>query len=106
MNENILKISKIEAEWIRYYGHKGSREAEKFEDINFYDRIVPIGYSKVYTPLSNRCPMGYVYKLDNIDDKEIIYGPINHDLNIYTALEFVIYNKIDGYKELINIIKK
>jgi len=50
--------------------------------------------------------MGYVYKLDNIDDKEIIYGPINHDLNIYTALEFVIYNKIDGYKELINIIKK
>lgn len=100
----IFKLAKIEAEWMRYYGFVDSRKEEKFEDINFYDRMIPIGYSKVYTPLKERCPMGFVNSLDP-DKVEVVYGPRNHSRGIYTPLEFVIYNKVDGYTDLINIIK-
>lgn len=105
MIEKIFKLAKIEAEWMSHYGHEDSRRDEQFEDFLFYDRMQSIGYAKVYTPLHLRCPMGYVKGLDidNIDD--IIYGPRNHENDVYTCLEFIIYNKIDGYERLINLIK-
>jgi hypothetical protein len=104
MKEKIFKLAKIEAEWMRYYGFVGSRMEEKFEDIDFYDRMIPIGYSKVYTPLVHKCPMGYVNSLDP-EKTEVVYGPRNHEKGIYTPLEFTIYNKIDGYLDLISLIK-
>jgi hypothetical protein len=104
MKEKIFKLAKTEAEWMRYYGFVDSRKEEKFEDINFYDRMIPIGYSKVYTPLVQKCPMGFVNSLDP-ESAEVVYGPRNHEKNIYTPLEFVIYNKIEGYLDLINLIK-
>lgn len=106
MIEIIFKNAKIEAEWIRYYGHVLSRNEETFHDILFYDRMYPIGYSKVYTPLYQRCPVGYVNNLDINLNIEICYGPRNHSKNIYTCLEFIIYNKIDGYLDLIKLIKE
>jgi len=105
MNEKIFKLAKTEAEWMRYYAHIDSRNDEKFQDINFYDRMLPIGYSKVYTPLSHKCPMAFVNKLD-LENVEVIYGPRNHKNNIYTPLEYIIHNKIDGYLELIKIVKE
>jgi hypothetical protein len=106
MIEKIFKLAKIESEWLSHYGHKDSRNQENFSDIKFYDRMLPIGYSKVWTPLHQRCPMGYVGNL-NIDEvSEVIWGPRNHEKSVYTCLEFVIYNKIDGYQDLIKIIKK
>lgn len=104
MKEKIFKLAKLEAEWMRYYGFVDSRMEEKFEDIFFYDRMIPIGYSKVYTPLVLKCPMGFVDSLD-AESVEIVYGPRNHEKSIYTPLEFVIYNKIEGYIDLINLIK-
>ena len=104
MKEKIFKLAKIEAEWMRYYGFVDSRIEEKFDDIDFYDRMIPIGYSKVYTPLVQKCPMGFVDCLDP-ENCEVVYGPRNHEKRIYTALEFVIYNKIEGYIDLINLIK-
>lgn len=104
MKEKIFKLAKIEAEWMRYYGFVDSRMEEKFDDINFYDRMIPIGYSKVYTPLVKKCPMGYVNSLDP-ELSEVVYGPRDHKNSIYTPLEFVIYNKVDGYLDLIKIIK-
>ncbi len=105
MINKIFKLAKIEAEWVSHYGHEDSRKNEKFKDFLFYDRIQTIGYAKVYTPLYLRCPMGYVNSLDINSIKEIIYGPRNHEKHVYTCLEFVIYNKIDGYDKLINLIK-
>ena len=90
---------------MRYYGFVDSRLEEKFEDIDFYDRMIPIGYSKVYTPLAQRCQMGFVNSLDPLK-VEIVYGPRNHKKQVYTPFEFVIYNKIDGYMDLINMIKE
>ena len=104
MKEKIFKLAKTEAEWMRYYGFVNSRIEEKFEDIDFYDRMIPIGYSKVYTPLVHKCPMGYVNSLDT-DIAEVVYGPRDHDKGVYTPLEFVIYNKIEGYSDLIKLIK-
>ncbi len=104
MKEKIFKLAKIEAEWMRYYGHIDSRISETFEDINFYERMLPIGYSKVYTPLVNKCPMGYVNSLD-LEKAEVVYGPRNHEKGVYTPLEYVIYNKVDGYLDLIKLIK-
>lgn len=104
--EKIFKTAKTEAEWLRYYGHVDSRNEEQFQDILFYDRMFPIGYSKVHTPLAIRCPMGYVNSLEMEYIKEIITGPRNHSKSIYTCLEFVIYNKVNGYLELINLIKE
>jgi len=77
---------------------------EQFEDIDFYDRMIPIGYSKVYTPLVQKCPMGFVNSLDP-EIAEVIFGPRNHEKGVYTPLEFVIYNKIEGYLDLIKLIK-
>ena len=104
MKEKIFKLAKIEAEWMRYYGFADSRMQEKFDDLDFYDRMIPIGYSKVYTPLVHKCPMGFVDSLDP-EAANIVYGPRDHEKGVYTPLEFVIYNKIDGYKDLIDLIK-
>jgi hypothetical protein len=104
--EKIFKLGKIESEWLRHYGYIESRQEEEFDNITFYDRMLPIGYSKVWTPLYLRCPMGYVNSL-NIDDiEDTMYGPRDHKNEVYTCLEFVFYNKVEGYKELIDIIKK
>jgi hypothetical protein len=104
--EKIFKLAKIESEWLRHYGHIDSRKEEDFNDIKFYDRMLPIGYSKVWTPLYLRCPMGYVNSL-NIDDiEDTTYGPRNHEKGVYTCLEFILHNKIDGYRDLIGMIKK
>ena len=102
--EKIVKLARTEADWLRYYGYVDSRTEEKFEDVGFYDRMVPIGYSKVYTPLAIRCPMGFVDSLDP-ETAKLTSGPRNHEKGIYTVLEFVIYNKIDGYLEMIANIK-
>jgi hypothetical protein len=48
--------------------------------------------------------MGYVNSL-NTETAEVIFGPRNHDKGVYTPLEFVIYNKIEGYLDLIKLIK-
>lgn len=104
MIQKIFRLAKTEAEWMRYYGHEDSRRDERFEDIGFYDRMLPIGYSKVYTPLVHKCPMGYVNSLDP-GKAEVIYGPRDHSKGVYTPLEFVIYNKVEGYQDLIKMIK-
>ncbi len=57
---------------MRYYGFVDSRIEEQFEDIDFYDRMIPIGYSKVYTPLVQKCHEVkggynlYFYAVDNL----------------------------------------
>lgn len=103
--KEIFKLAKGEAEWLKYYGHKESRNDESFLDFLFYDRMYSIGYCKVPTPLYIRCPLGYVNSLDVKYSTKIQTGPRNHSKHIYTCLEFVIYNKIDGYLELIKFIK-
>ena len=103
--KEIYKIAKIEAEWMAYYGHVESREDETFDDVLFYDRMKPIGYSKVYTPLHIKCAMGFVNTLNVNSNVVISNGPRDHSKNVYTCLEFVIHNKI-GHNQLIDIIKK
>ena len=44
--EKMWKCAKTEAEWFRYYGHEESRMSEDFLDVNFYDRVQSIGYTK------------------------------------------------------------
>ena len=104
MIEKIKKLARTESDWLRYYGFVDSRMEVKFEDIGFYDRMAPIGYSKVYMPLAQRCPMAFVAGLDP-DTAEVTSGPRCHERGIYTPLEFVIYNKIDGSLEMIDNIK-
>jgi hypothetical protein len=47
--------------------------------------------------------MGYVNGLTEV--VELVYGPRNHSKGVYTPLEYVIYNKVDGYLDLIKLIK-
>jgi hypothetical protein len=107
--EKIWKSAKTEAEWLKYYGHVDTRMSEKFEDVNFYDRIISIGYAKKNIPLPQRCSMlnvtsdKPVLESDIIDLKEE-YSLRNHDNNVYTALEYLIAKRI-GTEQLIKIIK-
>jgi hypothetical protein len=103
--EKILRLAKTEAEWMRYYGHESSRKEERFEDIGFYDRMLPIGYSKVYTPLSHKCPMGFVDSLDP-DSARVVSGPRDHSRGIYTPLELVVHNRMREMNEMIAMIKE
>ena len=107
--EKIWKSAKTEAEWLKYYGHVDTRMNEKFQDVNFYDRIISIGYAKKNIPLPQRCSMlnvtsdKPVLESDIIDLKEE-YSLRNHDNNVYTALEYLIAKRI-GTEQLIKIIK-
>lgn len=102
--EKIKKMAKTESEWMRYYGHESSRAEEKFEDIGFYDRMLPIGYSKVYTPLAHKCPMGFVDSLDP-ESARLVSGPRDHSKGIYTPLEFMIHNRMEECESLISTIR-
>lgn len=106
MITKIFKLAKLESEWLKYYGHISSREEETFDDELFYNRMKSIGYAKVNSPLYERCPMGYVSSLNPENVTILGSGPRNHSKSVYTPLEFVIYNKIEGYQDLISIIKK
>lgn len=99
-----------EADWLRYYGHASSRETETFEDAGFYDRMLSIGYAKVNTPLDMRCPMGYITGPKPvlecvIEELEFVSGPRNHEMNVYTPLEYFIGTKHDSMDELITKIR-
>jgi hypothetical protein len=107
--EKIWKSAKTEAEWLKYYGHVDTRMNEKFEDVNFYDRIISIGYAKKNIPLPQRCSMLNVTSDKPVLESDIIelkeeYSLRNHDNNIYTALEYLIAKGI-GTDQLIKIIK-
>ena len=107
--EKIWKSAKTEAEWLKYYGHVDTRMGEKFEDVNFYDRIVSIGYAKKNIPLPQRCSM-----LNVTSDKPVLESDItelkdaytlrDHDRNVYTALEYLISKNI-GTGQLVKIIR-
>jgi len=107
--EKLWKSAKIEADWIRYYGHKETRLSDKFIDAEFYDRIKSIGYTKKTIPLHQRCSM-----LNITSDKPVLDSSFselkeidvyrNHENNVYTALEYFIARGV-GTGQLVEIIK-
>jgi hypothetical protein len=107
--EKILKAAKIEADWLRYYGHSETKMSEKFEDVKFYDRIISIGYAKRNLPLPNRCSV-----LNITSDKPVLessledlreeYSLRDHNRNVYTCLEFLIGKGIET-EQLVKIIR-
>jgi hypothetical protein len=38
--------------------------------------------------------------------KDTVHGPRDHAKGIYTCLEFVLSNRLEGYLDLIKLIKK
>lgn len=111
MNYDELYMAAVkESEWLKYYGHKDTRNVELFEDHLFYDRIISIGYTKVVLPLHWRCAMLYVtadkpvLSLDYCDINPT-YGPRNHENNTYTALEYMFGRYRELSEAFIQIIK-
>ena len=83
--EKILKAAETEADWLRYYGHSETRMIEKFEDCNFYDRIISIGYAKRNIPLAQRCSMLNITSDKSVLDSDVVelkeeYSLRNHIL--------------------------
>jgi hypothetical protein len=107
--EKMWKSARTEAEWLRYYGHEESRKSEDFSDVNFYDRIKSIGYTKRVIQLHQRCSM-----MNITSDKPVLESKIselriatetrNHSKNVYTALEWFI-GKGMAKDQLISSIK-
>lgn len=107
--ERIWKSANTEADWLRYYGNLETRTSEEFNDENFYDRLIGIGYTKVVMPLSQRCSLTHVTSKKPVMESDIsdlcfTSGPRNHSKNIYTPLEYMIGRKI-GFEQLVKIIK-
>ena len=108
--EELWNLADSEADWLRYYGHFSTRETEGFEDADFYDRMVSIGYAKVPTPLVMRCPMGFITGPQPVLECEpeelvMVSGPRNHDNNVYTPLEYFIGTRQDKFDKLITKIR-
>jgi len=108
--EKMWKCAKTEAEWLKYYGHRDSRMSEDFSDVNFYDRIQSIGYTKRVIELHQRCSMMNVTSdkpvlESEISDLRIADTSRNHEKNIYTALEWFIGRGM-ATGQLIEVIKK
>jgi hypothetical protein len=107
--EKMWRSAKTEAEWLKYYGHQESRLVEDFSDVNFYDRIQSIGYTKRVTALYQRCSM-----LNVTSDKPVLECGISelkisdtnreHSKNIYTALEYFIGTGM-AKEQLIKVIR-
>ena len=107
--EKMWKCAKTEAEWLKYYGHVDSRMSEDFSDVNFYDRIQSIGYTKRVIELHQRCSMMNVTSdkpvlESEISDLRIANETKNHSKNVYTALEWFIGTGM-ATNQLIKIIK-
>lgn len=106
----LFKLAKTEAEWLKYYCHADSKNIENFNYINFYDNLKSIGYTKVVMPLYYRCAMSYIKAKDgntldsHVEDLIFVSGPRCHSLEVYTPLEFIIINKKDNYLDLLNLI--
>jgi hypothetical protein len=108
--EKMWKCAKTEAEWLKYYGHRDSRMSEDFSDVNFYDRIQSIGYTKRVIELHQRCSMMNVTSdkpvlESEISDLRIADTSRNHEKNIYTALEWFIGRGM-ATGQLIEVIKQ
>jgi hypothetical protein len=107
--EKMWKCAKTEAEWLRYYGHEESRMSEDFSDVNFYDRIQSIGYTKRVIELHQRCSMMNITSdkpvlESDISDLRIANETRSHGKNVYTALEWFIGTGM-ATNQLINVIK-
>ena len=107
--EELWKSATTEADWLRYYGYRESRLNETFVDVDFYDRITSIGYTKRVIPLSQRCIMLYISSEKPVLESEVeelfpVSGPRNHIENVYSALEYMIARRIRK-EELIQMIK-
>lgn len=108
--EEVYKLAETEADWLFYYGHAESRKMDSY-DYKFYDRVQSIGYTKKVTPLYMRCPAACIRSLllptleSHPDLLEVVSVPRDHDNDIYTPLEYVLYNKVGGYQSLIEKLK-
>jgi len=108
--EDVWCVAENEANWLKYYGHVSTRMTEEFEDADFYDRMISIGYAKVPTSLHLRCAMGYVTSDKPVLDSEpaellMTSGPRNHEKNVYTCLEYFVGTR-QRLDEIKSIIKK
>jgi hypothetical protein len=107
--KDILKAAETEADWLRYYGHSETRMSEKFEDSDFYDRIISIGYAKRNITLPNRCSMLNITSdkpvlESDVEDLREEYSLRDHNNNVYTALEYLIAKGIEK-ERLIKIVR-
>lgn len=103
--EDLNKYAEQETSWLRYYGNgkPEDRISDKYDDANFYDRIVSIGYTKRIIPLPNRCVACYITASKPVLECSIeeligVSGPRNHENNVYTALEVVFAKNIGDHE--------
>jgi hypothetical protein len=93
-----------ECSWLHYYGHDEARRIDEYNDVDFYNRLKSIGYCKRVIKLDRRCP-AYCISSDKpvlestIEELQMVSGPRDHSNNVYTPLEYVMYNKIGRYLE-------
>jgi hypothetical protein len=112
-NEDLNKYIDQETSWLKYYGsaqesedpNRTTRITELYNDAKFYDRLIGIGYTKKVIPLYNRCPACCITSSkpvleSTIEELEVVSGPRNHEKNIYTPLEYMLANNLDGSEKI------
>lgn len=107
--EELKKLVDHEAQWLRYYALAEDRTSLRLDDVNFYDRLRSIGYTKRVIPLDRRCAAAMLTSPTNIltDSLESITpigSPRNHDHNLYTPLEVWILKFPEDTQWILTII--
>jgi len=105
----LLKAAEHEANWLRYYTYAPYKTINHFNDYTFYDKVESIGYTKVVTPLWERCAAMRITSNKNVIESEISELFIsninrNHAANTYTPLEYIIATNHPSKENLIKII--
>lgn len=108
--EEFQKLVDHEASWLKYYGFAVTRTTELYNDVTFYDRIQSIGYTKRVILLSNRCVAAHITSKrpvleSSIEELEIVSGPRNHEINVFTPLEYAFANNLEGTDKLRELLK-
>lgn len=103
--EDLIKYAEQEVSWLHYYGHRETRKIDAYDDAEFYERLVSIGYAKRNTPLDLRCAAAYITSQkpvleSSLEELESVSGPRNHKNNTYTPLEYVFAKNFEGSEEL------
>lgn len=113
--EHLNQFANQEASWLQYFGSDTERRLDNYNDVNFYDRIINTECVQRTTrhiplPLPMRCAACFITSKkpvleSKVEDLESTSNYRNHDNNIYTPLEYVLANKIDGYEKLIETLR-
>jgi len=108
--KDLLKYVDHETSWLKSYGLIEERKKDLYNDTNFYERLQRVHTNSRTVALPLRCAAVYITSKkpvleSTIEELECVSGPRNHQINVYTPLEYFFAKNIEGCEDLKAILR-